>query len=238
MADSIIKFWRELKRRKVIRVAVAYTLVAWVVVEVASVILPSLLMPEWSLRLIIVLVMLGFPVALVLAWVIELTPDGAKLESPASNDSDSHSPVKEQVDGANFVGAEGDTRRSIVVLPFSNLSDETDQAYFSDGITEEILALLARQPELRVISRTTSFTFKETKLDIRSIAEKLNVEMVLEGSVRRAGSKVRIMAQLIDPSNDTQLWSDRYDRHKTGVRIRPCPVCHKWPMLLSRDPST
>jgi len=110
-----------------------------------------------------------------------------------------------------------DTRRSIVVLPFVNLSDEAGQAFFSDGITEEILALLARQQDLRVISRTSSFTLKDSKLDVRAIAQKLDVEMVLEGSVRRAGSQVRIMAQLIDPAKDAQLWSDRFDRELTDI---------------------
>jgi len=220
MPDSIAKFWQELKRRKVIRVAVAYALVAWIVVEVASVLLPMLLLPDWSPRLVTVLALLGFPIAVVLAWVFEITPEGAKLDTPAreaaialraAGQDDPEGP------GTSLPGPNADTRRSIVVLPFANLSDEAGQAFFSDGITEEILALLARQPDLRVISRTSSFTLKDSKLDVSAIAQKLNVELVLEGSVRRAGSQVRIMAQLIDPAKDAQLWSDRFDRELTDI---------------------
>ncbi len=221
MFASIARFWQELKRRKVIRVAVAYALVAWVVVEVASVLLPTLLLPEWSLRLVIVLALLGFPVALVLAWVFELTPAGARLESPAApavgtRNADGLDGGPEQP-GADVPPALADSRRAIVVLPFANISDEPGQAWFSDGITEEILTLLAMQPDLRVISRTTSFTFRDSGLDIGAIAKKLNVELVLEGSVRRAASRVRIMAQLIDAARDEQLWSGRFERELTDI---------------------
>jgi len=220
MPASLKKFWLELKRRKVIRVAVAYTVVAWIVVEVASVLLPTLLLPDWSPRLVTVLALLGFPIAVVLAWVFEMTPGGARLDrqapAPASATCAPEKP-RAKGSGADLAAPDADTRRSIVVLPFANLSDEPGQAFFSDGITEETLALLSRQPDLRVISRTSSFTLKDSKLDVREIAEKLDVEMVLEGSVRRVGSQVRIMAQLIDPVRDAQLWSDRYDRELTDI---------------------
>jgi adenylate cyclase len=220
MAAPIQKFWQELKRRKVIRVAVGYGVVAWIVVEVASVLLPTLLLPEWSVRLVTVLALLGFPIALVLAWVFELTPGGAQLERPAEEAA--AAPSAGMLEHRDSAAAEpgppaGDARRSIVVLPFANLSDETSQGFFSDGMTEEILALLAKQPNLRVVSRTTSFALRDSPLDVRSIASTLNVEMVLEGSVRRAGSRVRIMAQLIDPEQDAQLWSDQFDRELTDV---------------------
>jgi adenylate cyclase len=220
MSETIVKFWKELKRRKVIRVAVAYILVAWIMVEVASVLLPALLLPDWSLRLVTVLALLGFPIAVVLAWVFELTPEGTKLESPVGEGALTEPLEALEEDRSSTSGLPStseDTRRSIAVLPFVNLSDEADQTYFSDGVTEEILALLARQPGLRVISRTTSFSFKDSSQDIRAIAEKLNVEMVLEGSVRRAGNQVRIMAQLIDPAKDAQLWSDQFDRELTDI---------------------
>jgi adenylate cyclase len=220
MSASIVNLWKELKRRKVIRVAVAYIVVAWIVVEVASVLLPTLLLPDWSLRLVIVLVLLGFPVAVVLAWVFELTPEGTKLESPAATDPPMQSieGVTEATESVTSLSPKiEDPRRSILVLPFANLSDEKSQTFFSDGITEEILSLLARSPGLRVISRTTSFSFKGGSQDIQEIARKLNVEMVLEGSVRRAGSQVRIMAQLIDAAKDTQLWSDQFDRELTDI---------------------
>jgi len=244
MAASLQKFWQELKRRKVIRVAVAYALVAWIVVEVASVLLPTLLLPEWSVRLVTVLAMLGFPIALVLAWVFELTPDGATLERPvgeiAAPDVEAAPDALPERDEPSAVEQDvtpGDARRSIVVLPFANLSDEASQGFFSDGMTEEILALLAKQPNLRVVSRTTSFALKDSPLDVRSIARTLNVEMVLEGSVRRAGSRVRIMAQLIDPEQDAQLWSDQYDRELTDIFAVQGEIARSIVGALDLDPN-
>jgi adenylate cyclase len=245
MAASIQKFWQELKRRKVIRVAVAYALVAWIVVEVASVLLPTLLLPEWSVRLVTVLAMLGFPIALVLAWVFELTPQGAQLERSADETAAAPGvgapgtglPERGDADAAEPGATGGDTRRSIVVLPFANLSDETSQAYFSDGMTEEILALLARQPNLRVVSRTTSFALKGSAHDVRSIARMLDVEMVLEGSVRRAGNRVRIMAQLIDPEQDAQLWSDQFDRELTDIFAVQGEIARSIVSALDLDPN-
>jgi adenylate cyclase len=238
MAASIQKFWQELKRRKVIRVAVAYAVAAWIVVEVASVLLPTLLLPEWSMRLVTVLALLGFPIALVLAWVFELTPDGAVLDR-SSGEAAGQDAALPQPDGSKIAeqgATAGDTRRSIVVLPFANLSDESGQGYFSDGMTEEILALLAKQPDLRVVSRTTSFALRNSTLDVRSIARTLNVEMVLEGSVRRAGSRVRIMAQLIDPELDAQLWSDQFDRELTDIFAVQGEIARSIVGALNLDP--
>jgi adenylate cyclase len=245
MAASLQQFWQELKRRKVIRVAVAYAIVAWIVVEVASVLLPTLLLPEWSLRLVTVLALLGFPVALVLAWVFELTPEGgARLERPSDTVGaapQAGTPVA-GVPALPDLAAEtpdhstGDTRRSIVVLPFANLSDDTSQGFFSDGMTEEILALLAKLPNLRVVSRTTSFALRDSPLDVRSIARTLNVELVLEGSVRRAGSQVRIMAQLIDPEQDAQLWSDQFDRELTDIFAVQGEIARSIVGALNLDP--
>ncbi len=216
MAESIVKFWQELKRRKVVRVAIVYALVAWVLVQVSTVLFPALLLPEWSSRLVVVLVMIGFPVALVLAWAFEATPGG--LRRDASTAASSSKPVITE----NFAPRGTDTarkplelvdeRRGIVVLPFTNMSENSENEFFSDGVTEEILNLLARQPGLRVVSRTTSFTFKGSPLDIRAIADRLGVQIVLEGSIRRAGNRVRITAQLIDATNDGHLWSNRFDR--------------------------
>ena len=244
MAAPIQKFWQELRRRKVIRVAVAYTLVAWIVVEVASVLLPTLLLPEWSVRLVTVLAMLGFPIAVVLAWVIDLTPDGPRLEQATGEASkpDAALPELRQSQRGDAKMTEqapptSDTRRSIVVLPFANLSDEASQSFFSDGMTEEILALLAKQPDLRVVSRTTSFALRDSSLDVRSIARTLDVEMVLEGSVRRAGSRVRIMAQLIDPEQDAQIWSDQFDRELTDIFAVQGEIARSIVSALNLDPN-
>lgn len=238
MAAFIHKFWRELKRRKVMRVAVAYAVAAWIVVEVASVVLPTLLLPEWSVRLVTVLALLGFPIALVLAWVFELTPDGAVLDRSSDEAAapDGVLPKPDDSTAAEQGASAGDTRRSIVVLPFANLSGESSQDYFSDGMTEEILGLLAKQPDLRVVSRTTSFALRDSTLDVRSIARTLNVEMVLEGSVRRAGSRVRIMAQLIDPELDAQLWSDQFDRELTDVFAVQGEIARSIVGALNLDP--
>jgi adenylate cyclase len=234
MAAPLRQFWQELKRRKVIRVAVAYAVVAWVVVEVASVLLPTLLLPDWSVRLVTVLALLGFPFALVLAWVFELTPGGARLDRSSSTAA--AVPERQRSAAAAPRTSAGDTRRSIVVLPFANLSDEPGQGFFSDGMTEEILALLARLPNLRVVSRTTSFALRDSSLDVRSIARTLNVEMVLEGSVRRAGSRVRIMAQLIDPEQDGQLWSDQFDRELTDIFAVQGEIARSIVGALNLDP--
>lgn len=220
MSNPISKFWSELLRRKVIRVAIAYAVVSWVAIEVSSVVFPALLLPEWSDRLVIVLAVLGFPLALIMSWVFDWSPAGLKREQPAPP------PILLPQSAAAFIDhgiaepaapALQDSRRSIVVLPFTNLSAESGSEFFSDGITEEILTLLARQPDLRVVSRTTSFSFKGSQLALRDIATTLNVELVLEGSVRRAEKQLRIMAQLIDPASDAQLWSERYDRELTDV---------------------
>lgn len=208
MASILSRFWGELKRRKVVRVAVGYVALAWVLVEGSSVVFPALLLPEWSARLVVALALVGFPVAVFLSWSLEVSPQGIRLDrGPTEPATEPRAP-----ETAGPRSGEGDSRRSIVVLPFANMSDEAKNEYFSDGITEEILILLARQPGLRVASRTTSFSFKQSDSDVRAVADKLGVEMVLEGSVRRAGNRVRIVAQLIDARSDAHLWSDRFDR--------------------------
>jgi len=186
-------FWNELKRRKVARVAVAYLLVGWLLIQVADVTLEPLHLPEWSDTLVIWLIALGFPIAIVLAWMLDVTPEGIKVTADE--------PVKAPVDDA-----------SIAVMPFVNMSGDSDNEYFSDGMSEELLNLLARLRDLRVCSRTSSFALKGSSLDMSSIAEKLGVRYVLEGSVRRAGNRVRITAQLIDAGSDAHLWSEIYDR--------------------------
>lgn len=221
MANVISRFWQELKRRKVVRVAVAYLLIAWLMVEVASLVFPALLLPEWSSRLVVALAMIGFPIALVMAWAFQISPEGVRRQaSPADSTPAVPSPAVPEPaaePAAAIAAGKTDSRRSIVVLPFTNLSDAAENEYFSDGVTEEILNLLARQPDLRVISRTTSFSFKNIPTDVRTVAGRLGVEMVLEGSVRRAGNRVRIIAQLIDAETDAHLWSDSFDRELEDI---------------------
>ena len=206
--SRIRRFYNELKRRKVIRVAVAYLVVAWLLVEIASVIFPELFLPDWSVRLVIALLVIGFPIALVLAWAFDIKPDRgpAELSKPEQEPAALPGPP---ITVDNF--------RSVAVLPFLNLSDNPENEYFSDGMSEELLNLLCKLPQLTVASRTSSFSFKGKDADIATIADQLRVDVVLEGSVRRSGNRVRITAQLIDGRSDRHLWSGNYDRELTDV---------------------
>jgi len=213
--SAISRFYRELKRRKVIRVAIVYAIVAWLVVEIASVMFPGLLLPEWSVRLVIGLAIIGMPIALVLSWAVDVTPEGIKFDSGESESADS----QEFADGERTQkGSRQDNdRSSVAVLPFLNLSSDPENEYFSDGMSEELLNLLCKLPQLTVASRTSSFSFKGKDVDLGTVAKKLDVDVILEGSVRRSGDRVRITAQLIDGRSDRHLWSETYDRELKDV---------------------
>jgi len=208
---AVFRFYDELKRRKVIRVAIVYTVVAWLLVEMASVIFPGLLLPDWSVRLVIALAIMGFPIALVLAWAFEITPDGVKIEPGLPEEPE---PITVAIPSP---AAEDDGRSSVAVLPFLNLSNDPENEYFSDGMSEELLNLLCKLPQLTVASRTSSFSFKGKDVDLQTVARKLAVDVILDGSVRRAGDRVRITAQLIDCRSDRHLWSESYDRELKDV---------------------
>ena len=210
----------ELKRRNVIKVGAGYLVVAWLLIQVSATVAPQLQLPEWAPRLITLILLLGFPVALVLAWLLERTPEGIKVE-PASVGNKRIFVVAAVLAalaiawywrGRPSPEESGVGASSIAVLPFVNMSGEADNEYFSDGISEEILNVLARVPELSVAARTSSFQFKGEKRDVAQIAEKLKVRMVLEGSVRKQADRVRITAQLIDAKSGFHLWSETYDR--------------------------
>lgn len=210
-ASVFTRFYRELKRRKVIRVVLVYPVVAWVVVEIASVMFPGLLLPEWTVRLVIGMAILGYPIALVLAWAVQLTPDGLKLDSAESEALEDNTASETAKDP-------GEQRiDSIAVLPFLNLSNDPDNEYFSDGMAEELLNLLCKLPQLTVASRTSSFSFKGKDVDMGTVAKKLCVDAILEGSVRRSENRVRITAQLIDATSDRHIWSETYDRELKDV---------------------
>ena len=238
----IKKFIAELSRRRVFRVIALYAVAGWIVIEVSATVLPGLNLPEWTTTLVILLVALGFIIAVGLAWAfdigpegIERTPPGGQAESgseinpPASAAAiepdppvaraAEPAPVSAAVEQpiAKPAPANADDRRSIAVLPFINMSGDPENEYFSDGIAEEILNLLVKLPQLRVASRTSSFKFKGEKVDIPEVAQKLNVSTLLEGSVRRAGDRVRITAQLIEVGTDSHLWSETYDRELHDV---------------------
>jgi adenylate cyclase len=195
------KLWQELKRRKVVRVVIAYVLVGWLLIQIADATLEPLHLPEWAGTLVVWLVGLGFPIAMILAWVLDVTPAGIKV-TEAAEESEASS---------------GHADASIAVLPFVNISGSADDEYFSDGLSEELLNLLSRLQSLRVCSRTSSFALKGKDIDMPTIARQLGVRHVLEGSVRRSGERVRITAQLIDAIDDRHLWSKTFDRELEDI---------------------
>lgn len=228
----------ELSRRRVFRVAGIYGVVAWVLTEVADVVFPALQLPEWTVTFVVALLLLGFPIAMIFAWVFDIGPQGIERTAPLT-DRARGMPHLERVaylgllaiamgalgylllpkgggDGADEPGAVHD---SIAVLPFANLSEDAANDYFSDGMSEELLNLLARVPDLRVASRTSSFAYKDRNVDVREVARQLGVDTVLEGSVRRSGERVRITAQLIDAETGYHLWSDTYDRELKDIFV-------------------
>lgn len=189
--------WEEIKRRKVVRVILAYILVGWGLIQVADATLEPLHLPEWSDTMVIWLVALGFPIAVILAWTLDITSGGIQVTPAVGEDTRLQAvPAKS----------------SIAVLPFVNMSDDPANEYFSDGVTEEILNLLARIPELVVVSRASAFAYKGKDIHLPEVAAKLNVAHILEGSVRKAGNRVRITTQLIDARSDTHRWSETFDR--------------------------
>ena len=194
------KFFKQLKKRKVVRVALVYVIVGWVVMQVGEVVLEGLGVPSWSLSLLIVMVLLGFPIALVLAWAYELTPHGIRKES--SHHIESVTEIDDFQEGAP----------SIAVLPFDDMSEKGNQQYFCDGIAEEILNALCKVANLRVASRVSSFRFATKQDDIKEIGRKLRVQSILEGSVLKAGENLRITAQLVNTVDGFHMWSRQYDR--------------------------
>jgi TolB-like protein/Flp pilus assembly protein TadD len=233
--------WGELKRRNVVKVAMGYAVVGWLLVEIASTVLPTFGTPHWVLQTLTFVIILGFPLALILAWAYELTPEGLKREKDVDRSEHITRVTGRKLDfviigvmaiaitflmmdkfvlneSPNTGGGEiAATSQSIAVLPFEDLSPTGDQEYFSDGMTEEIIAKLSRIKELRVISRTTVGQFKDSPLDVPSIGRKLSVDYVLEGSVRKADDRIRVTAQLISTDDDRHLWSDNFDAELDDV---------------------
>ena len=208
------KFFAELKRRKVYRVAVAYAIVSWLLIQIATQVFPFFEIPAWTVRLVILLLALGFPVALLLAWAFDLTPEGIKR----TDDLDEASASRPSgISKATPSPSTPPPEKSIAVLPFENFSDDLQNAHFADGIQDDILLSLAKVADLKVTSRTSVRQFRTGTRNLREIGEALGVAYVLEGSVRRESNRVRINAQLIDARTDQQVWNDTYDREITDL---------------------
>src|SRR5436190_20647665 len=238
---NLAKFCRELKRRNVYKVAVAYAVVGWLLIQVATQVFPFLEISNWAIRLVIFVTALGFPVALIIAWAFELTPEGIKrTETADAAQQHSRGGVWIAVVliaaalslGLFFLGrytagtapprlSESATavtpQKSIAVLPLVNTSGDPSNEYFSDGLSEELIAVLAMIPDLKVIGRSSSFLFKGKSDDSKTIGEKLGVANLVEGSVRKQGDRVRIVAELINAADGRSLWSETYDRDLKDV---------------------
>ena len=231
-------FFAELKRRNVYKVAVAYAVVAWLVMQIAATIVPALHLPDTITSTVVVLVLLGFPIALVIAWAFESTPEGIKRTEAADI-------ARQHARGGAWVyvvlvgialsialffvgrftspwmpqqsGPADTSSKSIAVLPFESLSEEKSNAYFADGIQDEILARLAQIADLKVISRTSTQKYKSAPANLREIAQQLGVGHILEGTVQKSNDQVRVTVQLIHATNDAHLWASTYDRKLTDI---------------------
>lgn len=194
------EFIRQLRERRVFRVGIGYLVGAWLAMQLVDVIFPAMGLPAWSITLMLGILAAGFPLALILSWVFDVTPRGIERtgDTAASEATSAAGP-------------------SIAVLPFPDMSAEKDQEHFCDGLTEELLNVLTRIPNLRVASRTSSFSLKNKEVDIKDAAQKLHVAHILEGSVRKSGNRVRITVQLIEVETDSHLWSETYDRELDDI---------------------
>ena len=220
-------FFREIKRRKVYRVAAGYVVVAGGLIQLASAVAPAWELPSWSLRMVIVLLLIGFPIALILAWALEVTPEGIRATEPPPTGRRRRNIVALVGIGVVVSAAAGffllprasahKVDKSIAVLPFENFSDDKENAYFADGIQDDILTNLSKIGDLKVISRTSVMPYRGKEKNVKEIGKALGVSAILEGSVRKAGNRVRINVQLINAETDQHIWSDVYDRDLTDV---------------------
>jgi TolB-like protein/Tfp pilus assembly protein PilF len=198
--SKLSRLWKELKRRRVIQVIIVYATVAYIIFELVDIVEEPLLLPEWALPLVIVFLVIGFPFAIIFSWIYDISLKGITK-------------TEKMMPSAGMTNFDN----SIAVLPFLDMSPDKDQEYFCDGMTEEIINALTHIESLKVIARTSAFAFKNTNVDMRKIGQKLNVEKLLEGSIRKDKNRLRITAQLINVSDGSHIWSERYDREMTDV---------------------
>src|ERR1700736_3950592 len=230
-------FFEEVQRRKVYRVAAAYVIAAGFIIQIGSAVFPAWELPNWSFRLVVVLLLLGFPIALILAWAYDITPEGIKVTpTPAA----SHRRRNLALLGASGIiisAAAGffllppalahKVDKSIAVLPFDNLSQEKENAFFADGIQDDILTNLSKIGDLKVISRTSVMSYRGKTANVREIGKALGVSALLEGSVRREGNRVRVNVQLINANNDEHIWANSYERDLTDVFAIQTDLAHE-----------
>jgi TolB-like protein/Tfp pilus assembly protein PilF len=238
-----VTFFEELSRRKVYRVAVAYVIVAGGIIQLASAVFPAWELPNWALRLVIVLLLLGFPIALILAWAFDITPAGIQATPALPVASGASSPHRRRnvfflvsaglavaIAAGFFIlphVAAKKVDKSIAVLPFENFSDDKNNAYFADGIQDDILTTLSRISDLKVISRTSVMGYRGASRNVRDIGKALGAGAILEGSVRSDGKRVRVNVQLINTENDEHLWANEYDRELTDVFAIQTDLAHE-----------
>jgi len=237
--NRLSHFWQELKRRKVTRIVTVYAAAAFVILELTDIVAPSLGLPSWTLNLVIILLIAGFIIAVIISWIYDIHPEGGMVKTEPAGKVKSEGTIKDSrgwkiASYLSFViilallflqffdfrdkGTAGaNLRKAIAVLPFDNLSGDPEQEYFSDGITDDILNHLVKIADLSVKSRASTLQYKERKIPIPQIGDELGVDVILEGSVRREGDQVRIVAQLIDVKTDSHIWSETFDRKVTGV---------------------
>ncbi len=238
---KIDNFFAELKRRNVYKVAVAYAVVSWLLIQAASILLPTFEAPAWVMKVLVLVIIFGFPVALILSWAFEITPEGIKLESEIEPNKSIarrtgrkivaltialavvaaglfvYQLVRSKSETSGLPTSATIPNKSIAVLPFDNLSRDPDNAYFCEGVQDEILTRLAKVADLKVISRTSTQHFKSTPDNLPQIAKQLGVAHILEGSVQKASDQVRVNVQLINALTDAHLWADTYDRKLTDI---------------------
>ncbi len=236
-------FFSELKRRNVFRVAIFYAIIAWLILQVSDVLIQLLQLPEWTGRFTFFVLLLGFPLALFFSWAYEITPEGLKREKDVDQSQSITNKtgrkldatiiavlavaviyfvvdkffLAEQAEVAGPASESNEELQSIAVLPFVNMSSDTEQEYFADGMTEEILNTLVGIPGLQVAARTSAFRYKGERVDIRDVGKELGVSNILEGSIRRAGDDLKITAQLVRTKDGFHLWSQTYDRRMENV---------------------
>src|SRR5438552_10390847 len=202
-------FFAELKRRKVHRVAIAYAVASWLLIQIATQVFPFFEIPNWAVRLVVLVLVLGFPIALILSWIFDLTPQGIR-RTEERNGSLALLPV-------GPAATRNIPEKSIAVLPFENLSDNKENDYFAAGVHDDVLSNLAKVADLKVISRTSVQQFKSGSRNVREIGAALGVAHILEGTARRVGNRVRVNAQLIDARTDAHLWAETFDREITDL---------------------